>query len=113
MIKKVVSVLLILSCISFSLYAEEYSPIRKLTRGAVNLALGVVEIPKQTLEVSKESGDVAGIFWGPIKGLMYFVGRTVLGAYEVVTFVIPPYKPLMEPEFIFSEEDETLETEGE
>jgi len=41
----------------------------------------------------------------PVKGVSYFVGRTVLGIYEITTFLIPPYKPVVTPEFIFSDDE--------
>jgi putative exosortase-associated protein (TIGR04073 family) len=92
----------VLSRIKFS----ELSPLRKIARGAANTTLGWLEIPRQTIKVNKEKGDIAGAFWGPLKGFAYFVGRTAVGIYEVTTFLLPPYKAAIEPEFIFSDEDD-------
>ena len=85
---------------------SDQNPLRKISRGAVNTALGWVEIPRQMIKVNKAKGDVAGVFWGPLKGFAFFVGRTAVGIYEVTTFLLPPYKPVVSPEFIFSEDDE-------
>jgi putative exosortase-associated protein (TIGR04073 family) len=85
---------------------SDQNPLRKVARGAVNTTLGWVEIPRQMIKVNKEKGDIAGVFWGPLKGFAFFVGRTAVGIYEVTTFLIPPYKPVVNPEFILSEEDD-------
>ncbi|MFA5338202.1 MAG: exosortase system-associated protein, TIGR04073 family [Candidatus Omnitrophota bacterium] len=85
---------------------SDQNPLRKVSRGAVNATLGWVEIPRQMMKVNKAKGDVAGVFWGPLKGFAFFVGRTAVGIYEVTTFLLPPYKPVVSPEFIFSEDDE-------
>ena len=95
---------------AFPLYAQDYNPLSKLSRGASNFVLGWVEIPRQIILVKQErgdgAGDIAGLFWGPVKGVACFFGRTVVGAYEVATFLIPTYKPLVEQEYIFTEEEE-------
>lgn len=85
---------------------SDLSPLRKIARGTANTALGWLEIPRQTIKVNKKEGDIAGVFWGPVKGFAYFVRRTAVGIYEVTTFLLPPYKAAVEPEFIFSDEDD-------
>jgi putative exosortase-associated protein (TIGR04073 family) len=84
----------------------EQNPLRKIARGSVNTTLGWIEIPRQIIKVNREKGDIAGMFWGPLRGFAYFMGRTAVGLYEVTTFLIPPYKPVVTPEFILSETDE-------
>ncbi len=96
--------------IASSVYAEGYTPFDKLGRGMANLALGSFEIPRQIIRVNKgddeeTTHDVAGIFLGPAKGVAYFIGRTAVGFYEVATFMLPPYEPVIKPEYIFSEEE--------
>jgi len=85
---------------------SDQNPLRKVARGAVNATLGWVEIPRQMMKENKTKGDIAGVFWGPLKGFAFFVGRTAVGIYEVTTFLIPPYKPVVNPEFILSEDDD-------
>jgi len=85
---------------------SDQNPLRKVARGAVNTTLGWVEIPRQMIKVNKTKGDIAGVFWGPLKGFAFFVGRTAVGLYEVTTFLIPPYKPVVNPEFILSDDDD-------
>ncbi len=79
-------------------------PIRKFGRGVTNIATGWLEVFKEIgLQVEK-SGDMAGLFVGPFKGIAKAIGRTAVGIYDVVTFLIPvpgDYEPLIEPEFLF------------
>jgi putative exosortase-associated protein (TIGR04073 family) len=84
----------------------EENPLRKIARGATNTTLGWLEIPRQTIKESRAKGEIGGAFWGPLKGFAYFIGRTAVGIYEVTTFLLPPYKPVVEPEFIFADEDD-------
>jgi putative exosortase-associated protein (TIGR04073 family) len=108
--KKVCSIML--SCAIFLLplgvYAEQeelsYTPLRKVARGAVNFLFGWLEIPKQIGKVNSEKGDLAGVFWGPLKGIRCFLQRSWAGIVEMTTFLIPPYEPRVEPEFIFEED---------
>jgi len=86
---------------------SDQNPLRKIARGTVNVTLGWTEIPRQMIKVNKANGDIAGIFWGPLKGFAYFLGRTAVGVYEVTTFLLPPYKPVVNPEFILSEDNAT------
>jgi putative exosortase-associated protein (TIGR04073 family) len=103
MVKRFFALIFVFQFMIFSLYAQDYNPLRKIARGTVNLSLGWTEIFRQTIKVTEEKGDIAGIFWGPLKGLTFALGRTTLGVCEIATFIFPPYRALVEPEFIFSE----------
>ena len=79
----------------------------KLTRGAVNLVTGWVEIPKRVHETSIQSGAAAGFTWGLLRGLGYGFIRTAAGAYELVTFPFPAppnYEPVIQPEYVFTDD---------
>ncbi|MFH1504274.1 MAG: exosortase system-associated protein, TIGR04073 family [Candidatus Omnitrophota bacterium] len=104
MIKKIF-ILLILLQLSFlqSSYADDNNALRKLARGIINGGFCWLEVPRQMIKVNSEHGDIAGFCLGALKGSAFFVGRAFVGLYEVSTFLIPPYKPVVEPEFIFSE----------
>jgi len=93
--------------------ASEYdsSPIRKFWRGGANLLTGWMELPIQVSRVTEAEGTVAGVFVGFGKGLVFGLGRTAMGALEMVTFLLPnhtsdmgpapdAYGPIIEPEFI-------------
>jgi len=108
--KKMFILSMVFVLFSFSASAQDYNALSKLSRGLANITLGAFEIPRQMIKVNQEkgpiSGDIAGLFWGPLKGLCFFVGRTVIGAYEVATFVAPSYEPIVEPEFVFATGEE-------
>ena len=78
----------------------------KLFRGIVNLTTGWLEIPKQTVNTSQDKGLGQGLTWGFAKGIGWAVGRTLAGAYEIVTFPFPipeNYQPVMQPEYVLSD----------
>jgi putative exosortase-associated protein (TIGR04073 family) len=105
MVKKVLFLILILNFILFSVFSQN-NPLRKMARGVVNASLGWIEITRQMIKVNEKEGELAGFFWGSLKGLTFCLGRTILGVYEVSTFLFPPYRALVKPEFILSEEEE-------
>ncbi|RKY39332.1 MAG: hypothetical protein DRP76_03515 [Candidatus Omnitrophota bacterium] len=105
--RKVILLFLIIGIIfPFPSYSQNYNFLRKLVRGVANVSLASFEIPRQMIKVTQKEGDLAGIFWGPLKGITYTLGRTLLGVYETGFFLLPPYSPLVEPEFIFEFEGE-------
>jgi putative exosortase-associated protein (TIGR04073 family) len=76
--------------------------LRKLGRGCSNVLFGVVEVPNQFTKVNSEHCGAAGVTYGIGKGLVRWVGRELVGVYEIVTFPLPVprgYKPIMKPEF--------------
>ena len=76
---------------------------RKLGRGCANLFLGWLEIPKEVGDTLEDEGEVAACFAAPFTGLVKGLIRTVVGAYEIITFPIPipgGYRPVLEPEFV-------------
>jgi putative exosortase-associated protein (TIGR04073 family) len=105
---KVSIALLALLVVSFPLMAAEAeiqgegTPLRKLQRGFLNVALSPIEI---STELSKEvHNDTLPPSWvaGLGRGSFYAVGRALVGVYEIVTFPIPypaNYKPVLQPEF--------------
>ncbi|MBP7089017.1 MAG: exosortase system-associated protein, TIGR04073 family [Candidatus Omnitrophica bacterium] len=113
MVKKAVLFFIILQLLfAIPLYAQDYNFLRKLARGFINLSLGWIELPKQMVETKGEggaAGEIHGFFGGALKGITYFLGRTIVGGYEITTFAIPSYKPVFEPEFIFAEHKEKEE----
>jgi len=111
--KKVLVLVITLQLFLLPLYAEDYNALRKFGRGASNMILGVTELARQMGIVSEESGTVAGIFYGAPRGLACWLGRTAWGFIELVTFPIPPYKPLIKPEFVLTEEYNDLTPEEE
>jgi putative exosortase-associated protein (TIGR04073 family) len=82
-------------------YAQDMA--RKLGRGVGNILTGWIEMPKNIYDTSVENNVLAGITLGLVKGVGKTVMRTVVGAYETVTFPIPvpeDYAVIVEPEFV-------------
>ncbi|MBI3615549.1 MAG: exosortase system-associated protein, TIGR04073 family [Candidatus Omnitrophica bacterium] len=80
--------------------------VTKLFRGIVNAATGWMEIPKQTSLIWQDQGPGPGLSWGLVKGFGYAIGRSVVGAYEIVTFPFPipeGYQPIMRPDYVMSD----------
>ncbi len=75
-----------------------YNPVRKLGRGCANLCFGVVELPNQVTKARSEYGGAA-IAYGIPKGIVRFFAREIVGVYEIVTFPIPSYRPIVKPEW--------------
>ena len=98
-------------CTAMPARAEDQSIVlqagEKLTRGLVNLTTGWLEVPKQIHHVGQEEGWLTGALRGPFDGIGMFAARTVAGAYEILTFLIPlpfRYQPLLQPEYVWQAE---------
>ena len=76
----------------------------KLENGIANAIGGFVEIPKTVIIVSRSEGPVYGITVGLMVGILHALGRTVYGAVDMATFMIPT-KPLVEPDYIWNDFD--------
>ena len=76
---------------------------QKFTRGAINTTTGWTELPLQVANQTSED-PYRGLTYGLIDGISEGTKRTLWGAWDWVTFPIPPYdKPTMEPETVFGE----------
>jgi len=94
-----VSVIVFLLCLvlSFSAYgSEKYvkSSVKKAKQGFTNLITGWLELPYQIVKgynhgFGKGKNKILGGTLGIFRGVVYGVGRTADGAYEVVTFPLP------------------------
>ncbi len=92
--------------------SEASTPFTKLGRGIGNLLTGWLEIPVQIMRTTESEGSFAGVVVGPIKGLVFGIGRTAVGVLETVTFILPnhasgpdvqgedSYGPILSPEFV-------------
>ena len=81
---------------------------RKLGRGVANLTGGWLSLFTTIEETGKSDGILAGATYGFIKGIINAVQRTLVGAYETLTFPFPipkDYKPILtNPEFPLGKE---------
>lgn len=90
--------------------AEASGPFHKLARGVANTAMGWVEVPAQVGRGMETQGSVGGVAMGAARGILFGVGRTLIGVVEIATFPFPnrefrekdsdPYGPLIQPEFV-------------
>ena len=80
-------------------------PGTKLGRGLCNTAFGWFEIVNEIGHESDRHGPEIGIVSGMVRGSAFAVGRTLGGAYEVVTFLLPNgskgYEPIILPDSVF------------
>jgi len=108
-----VSTLMMAASFDAGAMSYEDNPARKLGRGITNAALGILEVPVKIADVNEEDGGIAGVTYGTILGISYFIAREVVGVAEIITFpfALPGcdveldgngwgYGPLMNPEFI-------------
>jgi len=75
---------------------------RKVGRGAANLTLGVLALPGEIVQTTRDSGPFVGATWGFVKGVGMMVATEVVGLWEVLTcpFETPPgFKPILSPEY--------------
>lgn len=88
-------------------------PIEKLSRGIANVAFGPLEILMKGYDVTQDMGGIAGLTYGPLKGIAYTVAREVVGVTDIVTFPFPlpgcpndpndagwGYGPIMRPAWV-------------
>jgi putative exosortase-associated protein (TIGR04073 family) len=82
--------------------APNQNALRKLGRGLSNVLFGIVEVPNQYTRAVNDNGGGAGLTYGLPRGILCWLGREVVGVYEVVTFPLPlpkGYKPIIKPEW--------------
>lgn len=76
---------------------------RKLERGVLNLFTGFGEIPYQIgqeARINRYRGWLVGL----PKGIAWGVFRTLYGAWDTLTFPVPPYSaPILDPEILVEE----------
>ena len=103
---QILFVLLILSLSSNAALAQEY-PTKvgeKLGNGIANVITGVVEIPKTMIITGHKKGAPYGLTAGFFTGLVHTVGRTVSGAIDIATFLVPT-TPFVRPNYIWDDFD--------
>lgn len=72
----------------------------KLVSGVANVATGFVELPKTIMLSTRQDGAAYGLTVGLVTGVMHTIGRTVFGALDAVTFLIPT-EPVVRPLYIW------------
>jgi putative exosortase-associated protein (TIGR04073 family) len=121
----IVTVLMAVGLMNYSVGAVDFNsynendlpPVRKLSRGIVNVAIGALEIPMNMIDTNEEEGGVAAVVYGTLKGFCLCIAREVVGVVEIVTFLMPlpgatvdkresgwGYGPILRPEWVVDKE---------
>ncbi len=91
-----------LNLLAAEAFAEDAS--KKFQRGALNTTTGWTELPLQMASQSSSENLYHGLTYGFVDGLTLGTKRTLYGAWDWLTFGLPPYdKPKMSPETVFGE----------
>ena len=75
----------------------------KLVRGLTNVGTSIVEIPKQSILMVRDRGNI-GYVVGPLKGLGMGLYRALIGSVETIFFMVPQpgyYDPIIDPEYVW------------
>jgi len=106
--KKTMQALLILSTLFLaapnSVLADQYpdKAVEKLGNGLANAVTGVAEIPKTITIVGNRDGVIHGMTAGFLTGIANAVGRSMSGAFDIATFLIPT-TPFVKPSYIWDD----------
>ncbi|SEM81167.1 exosortase system-associated protein, TIGR04073 family [Nitrosomonas marina] len=76
----------------------------KLGNGIANAVTGVVEIPKTMMITGRRHGATYGMTAGFFTGLFHSVGRSLAGALDIATFLVPT-TPVIRPAYIWDNFD--------
>ena len=76
----------------------------KLGTGIANAVTGVVEIPKTMMITGRRHGATYGMTAGFFTGLFHSVGRSLAGALDIATFLVPT-TPVIRPAHIWDNFD--------
>jgi len=84
--------------------ADQYPDkvVEKLGNGLANAVTGVVEIPKTITIVGNRDGVVHGMTVGFLLGIANTIGRSLSGAFDIATFLIPT-TPFVKPSYIWDD----------
>jgi len=74
----------------------------KLGNGIANIATGFVEIPKTIMVTNRTDGPAYAATAGFMTGMVHMVGRTLCGAYDLATFIIPT-RPIVNPDYVWQD----------
>lgn len=78
------------------------TPLRKLQRGFLNMALSPMEIAYALSEEKRVDSFIPTWMTNAGKGTIFAAGRALTGVYEMVTFPLPfpaDYEPVVYPEY--------------
>lgn len=76
----------------------------KLGNGIANVTTGFIEIPRTIRVANREDGPAYAATAGLMTGIVHMIGRTMSGAYDLATFVIPT-RPIVNPDYVWQDFD--------
>ena len=76
----------------------------KLGTGIANVATGALEIPKTVTLTSRTQGPAYGLTAGFMTGIVHMLGRTMSGALDLATFMIPT-RSIVKPDLVWKNFD--------
>ena len=103
-LKSVLIFLAILLFIPQTSFAHSY-PAKvgeKLSTGVANMVTGIAEIPKTMIVTGRREGATYGMTAGFFTGLVHMMGRTLTGALDVATFLVPT-TPIVHSRYIWDD----------
>jgi len=74
----------------------------KLGNGIANSVTGIAEIPRTISAANRKEGPAYAATAGFMTGLVHMLGRTLSGALDLVTFIIPT-KPIVKPDYVWQD----------
>ena len=85
-------------------FASQYPDkvVEKLGNGLANAVTGFVEIPKTVSIVGNRDGVIHGMTIGFLTGIANAVGRSLSGAFDIATFLIPT-TPFVKPNYVWDD----------
>ncbi len=98
----IVSLFVFTSGLAMAEKSHSFKVGEKLGAGLANIATGFVEIPKTIYVSGKENGAFYGATAGFMTGMVHMLGRTMFGAIDLVTFMIPT-QSLIRPEYVWQD----------
>lgn len=77
---------------------------KKLGNGIANVTTGFIEIPRTIRVANRADGPAYAATAGLMTGIVHMIGRTLCGAYDLATFVIPT-RPIVNPDYVWQDFD--------
>ncbi len=106
--RKTIQAILVISIVFLAtpnlVLADQYPDkvVEKLGNGLANAVTGVVEIPKTITIVGNRDGVIHGMTVGFLLGIANTIGRSLSGAFDIATFLIPT-TPFVKPSYIWDD----------
>jgi putative exosortase-associated protein (TIGR04073 family) len=100
------SFLLAFSSMSFAEEQQSYGSKvgNKALNGFANMTTGILEIPKNIINVSNESNVIWGFLGGGAMGVLNTVGRLATGLTDLITAPLPT-QPIVHPAYVWNDFD--------